>query len=314
MHLSACGEAQVAPGDGPPLDATAEVHDQAMGAEDLALNAVDQAKPPADAAPLLTDAATLLDAARPPADAMVIAPLDATAQAHDQARPASDLAMPLADAAPPLADAAPPLADAEAIPEPRSIAIANHSFEAPATGPGTFLTRAAPPSWRVYGNGIDLFARTVGVLNPATTTLYADPVPDGSNVGVTFLLDNPANQGAFAGIEAGMEQTLAETLQSETDYTLAVEVGNIAVDQEAPFQFGGFPGYRIEFFAGAERIGFDDNTLRPGEGRFLTSTVRVEIGPMHPQAGEPLMVRLVNLNAAAGIEVNFDNVRLVASR
>ena len=239
---------------------------------------------------------------------------DQSTGAIDLTTDAIDLSVPPLDAAS-LPDGALAPADVAGIPPPRSIAIANHSFEAPPTGPGTFLTRAAPPSWRTYGgNSIDFGGRAIGVLNPATTTLYADPVPHGSNVGVTFLLDNPNNQAFFAGIEAGMEQVLAETLQLQTDYTLTVEVGNIANDQRAPYQFGGFPGYRIDLLAGGSRIAFDNNTVAPGEGRFLTSTVRVAIGAMHPQAGQALVVRLVNLNAAAGIEVNFDDVRLVASR
>ena len=60
-------------------------------------------------------------------------------------------------------------------------------------------------------------------------------------------------------------------------------------------------------------IASDDDTLLPDEGRFLTSTVQVTIGATHPNAGEPLTIRLVNLDAAPGIEVNFDDVRLDAT-
>jgi hypothetical protein len=93
------------------------------------------------------------------------------------------------------------------------VVVTNHSFELPAIGAGTFSTTVAPPGWSVYGNGINFGARTIGVLHPNTTTLYIEPVPDGQNVGVIFLMDNPGNQTQFAGIEAGMQQTLTATLQ-----------------------------------------------------------------------------------------------------
>lgn len=193
---------------------------------------------------------------------------------------------------------------------PASLVISNHSFELPAIGPGTFSTTAAPPGWSAYGNAINFGNRTIGVLRPVTTTLYAVPVPDGRNVGVIFLMDNQASQTFFAGIEAGMRQTLAATLQTRRQYALRVEVGNIANDVNAPFLFGGFPNYRIDLLAGTNVLASDLNTLRPGEGRFLTSTVSVAIAASHPFAGQPLGLRLVNLNNAPGIEVNFDNVRL----
>lgn len=54
----------------------------------------------------------------------------------------------------------------------------------------------------------------------------------------------------------------------------------------------------------------DSSGLKPGEGRFLQSTVRYSTGAQHAQLGMPLGIRLVNLNSAVGTEVNFDNVRL----
>jgi hypothetical protein len=193
------------------------------------------------------------------------------------------------------------------------IVVTNHSFELPAIPAGTFATTSVPPGWSVYGNGINFGNRTVGVLHPNTTTLYIEPMPTGQNVGVIFLMDNPGNQTQFAWIEAGMRQTPATTLQSLTRYTLTVEVGNIANDVNAPFLFGGFPNYRIDLLAGTNVLASDNNTLLPGEGRFLTSTVTVSTTNNHSLAGQPLGIRLVNLNSAPGIEVNFDNVRLDAS-
>jgi acetyl esterase/lipase len=190
------------------------------------------------------------------------------------------------------------------------LVVSNHSFEFPVIADGTFATASPPPGWQAYGSNINFGSRTIGVLRPATTTLYVEPVPDGNNVGVAFLLDNQVNQTNFANIEAGLRQSLAATLQTLRQYTLTVEVGNIGNDVNAPFLFGGFPNYRIDLLAGTNVIASDLNTLLPGEGRFLTSTVTVAIPANHPQAGQALGIRLVNLNSAPGIEVNFDNVRL----
>ncbi len=194
---------------------------------------------------------------------------------------------------------------AQATPVP----LANHSFEAPAIPAGTFATIAPPPGWTGFGP-LNYGARTIGVLHPATTTLYAVPPPHGVNVGVVFLMDDQANQLFFARQEAGLQQTLADVLRTDRRYTLTVDVGNITNDVAAPFLFGGFPGYRIELQAGGVVIAADANTLLPAEGRFLRSRIEVEIGASHAQAGQPLRIRLLNRNAAPGIEVNFDDVRL----
>jgi hypothetical protein len=45
-------------------------------------------------------------------------------------------------------------------------------------------------------------------------------------------------------------------------------------------------------------IASDSNTLLPGEGLFLTSTVTVSTGDNHPLTGQTLGIRLVNLNSA----------------
>lgn len=192
--------------------------------------------------------------------------------------------------------------------------IQNPSFEQPAIAPGTFATTASPPGWTTFGN-LNLSNRTVGVLNPNTTTLYTAAIPHGSNVGVVFLLDNFANQAQFANQPAGMQQTLAATLQPSTRYTLSVAVGNIANDVNPPhnqFQFDGFPGYRIDLLAGGVILASDVNTLLPPAGGFVTASITIDIGTSHPQAGQPLGIRLINQNGAPGLEVNFDDVHLDA--
>jgi gluconolactonase len=144
--------------------------------------------------------------------------------------------------------------------------------------------------------------------------LYPAGAPEGDNVGVIFLLDDFANQTVFTDQEAGMFQVLGDVLQTSTLYTLALDIGNIA--NAAPpnnFEFGGFPGYRVELRAGGQVLGFDQNGVLPAEGEFVATSVQVEIGATHVQAGQPLEIRLINLNTDVGIEVNFDDLQLTAT-
>lgn len=191
------------------------------------------------------------------------------------------------------------------------IVIENASFELPATPDDSFITTGPPTSWVAYGS-INNNNRAVGVLNPNTTSLYLDAVPQGNNVGVTFLMDNPGNQTQFANLPAGLEQTLAATLQLNSTYTLRTYVGNLGPGSPPPpFAFTGFPDYRIELLAGGVVIAQDSNSLLPGEGRFLLSTITVAIPDAHPQENQALGIRLINLNSDVGIEVNFDNLSLI---
>lgn len=189
-----------------------------------------------------------------------------------------------------------------------SVTINNPSFENPITPAATFQgsMTAGPAGWNVYNAGATNTDRYFGVWNPANTDSYRDPVPHGANIGVVFL-DNDSN---FA--EAGLQQTLGSSLQLSTQYTLRVEVGNFDPGAgSAPWDFTGFPGYRVDLLAGTTVIASDNNTLSPGEGRFLTSTVSLTIGAGHPNFGQALGIRLVNLNGP-GVEVNFDRVTLDA--
>ncbi|MBL8752228.1 MAG: hypothetical protein JNK15_02920 [Planctomycetes bacterium] len=190
-----------------------------------------------------------------------------------------------------------------------SIPIANAGFEQPAIAAGTFATLAPPAGWNGYG-ALNFGARTVGVLHPATTTLYTVPPPEGNQVGVVFLMDNPQQQLVFTDSEAGLQQTLAAVLEPNRRYVLSVAVGNIGVDANAPFLFAGFPGYRVELQAGGVPLATDLGTVLPTEAGFATTTVVVDVGANHPLLGQPLRIRLGNRNAAPGIEVNFDDVRL----
>jgi hapalindole H/12-epi-hapalindole U/12-epi-fischerindole U synthase len=128
-------------------------------------------------------------------------------------------------------------------------------------------------------------------------------------------MDNPGNQSQFASIESGLVQTLSATLQTNTLYTLTVEVGNMAIDSSPSnnFAFTGFPGYRVDLLAAGQVIASDNNTLLLAEGTFRTSQFSLSVGASHVLAGQSLGIRLVNLNAGPGIEVNFDDVRLDAT-
>jgi hypothetical protein len=190
------------------------------------------------------------------------------------------------------------------------VLITNPSFEAPVTGAGTFsgTTTTGPMGWTVYNTGNTNNDRFFGVWNPTgTNTFLNGDAPDGVNVGVVFL-QNTTNIA-----EAGLRQTLSDTLQLNTTYTLTIEVGNFADDNPSDsFDFDGFPGYRIDLMAGSNILASDNNTLTPAEGIFETSNLSFTTGSSHADAGQALAIRLVNLNGT-GTEVNFDDVRLDAS-
>jgi hypothetical protein len=189
------------------------------------------------------------------------------------------------------------------------LSISNPSFESPAVAAGEFNVASPPPGWTLFGTLHFSGWRSIGVVNPNTTLLYIDPVPSGSNIGVVFL--GPT----YSNIPTGLFQSLTTSLQARTTYTLTVAVGNMSNDPNPPhnaFDFSGFPGYRVELLAGDFVVASDNNSLLPGEGRFVTSVVQVVIGSTHTNIGLPLGIRLINLDAAPGIEVNFDDVRLDA--
>ena len=188
------------------------------------------------------------------------------------------------------------------------VTISQPSFESPVTAPATFTgtQTTGPTGWAVYNSGATNNQRFFGVWNPSTTNSYIGGAPAGLNIGVVFL------QNTTGIAEAGLQQTLGATLQLATQYTLTVEVGNFSDADPGPFNFTGFPGYRVDLFAGSTLLVSDNNTLAPGEGMFATSVVSFTTGASHANAGQALGIRLVNLNGP-GTEVNFDNVRLDAT-
>lgn len=193
-----------------------------------------------------------------------------------------------------------------------TVAVTNPGFETPFANNG-FVIIGAPVGWSIYNAAnINGTSDSVGVINPAGTAHFPAGAAEGRNAAVIFM-DGPATG------EAGLEQTLAATLQAERRYTLRVEVGNIAAGTAnfGYFNLAGFPGYRVDLLAGTNVLASDNNTLAGSipEGEFRTATVVASIGATNAALGAALRIRLVNLNisgppAEPGIEVNFDNVRL----
>jgi len=200
-----------------------------------------------------------------------------------------------------------------------SLPIENAGFEAQTVAPGCFQV-FIPTGWTVYDpNGIyDGGNDSVGGLHPEGGP-YFPAAPEGDHVALVFIADD------IAAGPMGLTQVLDDVLQPDARYTLSAQTGNIASGQGPPpcdvfgfFDLDGFPGYRVQLLAGGVVIAEDDNTLAGmiPEGEFRLSSCSTTIGVSHPQLGQPLEVRLINLNTIdtpmdPGIEVDFDDVRLI---
>lgn len=208
----------------------------------------------------------------------------------------------------------------------QAIGITNPGFEDNFAPNGGFPV-LVPNGWNLYDPAgiVNQNNNAVGVLNPAGTTFFSAPVPEGNNAALVYLEQRAGT--VLAGDPVGLAQTLGATLQTQTRYTLTVAIGNIAsgtgLGPYAGFGFAdlsGFPGYRIELLAGGQVVAQDDNSLGAtiAEGTFGFSTVQFQVGASHPLAGQALGIRLLNLNATGNLaerarEVDFDQVALVAS-
>lgn len=178
------------------------------------------------------------------------------------------------------------------------IFVGDHSFEAGKSlggwvpggtaGPGQ-STGSLPSPW-VGPSGVGW----VG------TGQYNDPMPDGD----IYLYCNQA---------VTVSQTLAETLQPNTTYTLTVAVG---WRKDLPgYGYPNFPGYKIELWAGgnllaaqASATGFGGSGADPAAGRWL-DVAATYTSPAGVTPGQTLQIRLYGL----GIQTDYDNVRLVAT-
>lgn len=191
------------------------------------------------------------------------------------------------------------------------LVVVNPGFEADAVADGNYNDKIVPAGWTKYDpqNIIGQDYNSLGVLNPTGTVLYPGGAPEGSNVALIFLWREQTND-----TPAGYVQQLADDLQANTQYTLRVKVGNIAPMGNVPYDLAGFPGYRVELLAGGGVLAADDDSLAPTDGTFLQSEVSFTTGDDDAALGMPLAIRLINLNkGGSGIEVNFDDVELLAA-
>lgn len=189
--------------------------------------------------------------------------------------------------------------------------IVNPGFEADPVAAGKYNDAIVPAGWVKYDPNkiIGQDYNSIGVLNPTGTSLYPGGAPEGSNVALIFLWRMQTD-----GIAAGLSQELSHALLPNTQYTLRVKVGNIAPEGNVAYDLNGFPGYRVELLAGGTVLAADNSTLMPAEGMFSQSVVSFASDSSHPQLGEKVEIRLINLNKAnSGIEVNFDDVELEAA-
>ena len=206
------------------------------------------------------------------------------------------------------------------------LAIANPSFEIPAlptiqeSPDGYFLsvlsspTKDTIPGWEAYDpkdliTGIPLTPGGLDFTDAGSqnaTGFYPSGAADGANTGYAFIVDAPGS-----GV-LGLTQTLTDELTANTRYTLQVDVGNPVTNPGLPIDLTGFPGYRVELLAGEQAIAADNNSLSIAEGAFGVSTVTYTASAKDPLLGEQLGIHLINLNAAPGVSVDFDNVRLTA--
>lgn len=199
------------------------------------------------------------------------------------------------------------------------LSVVNAGFETDAAPPGCFEI-LTPAGWSVYDpNNLLGGGNVVGVIDPTGTTNFPAGAPEGLNVALVYM------EGSAGAGPMGLTQVLTDTLAANTRYTLTVEVGDIDSGQGPPpcdtagfFNLKGFPGYQIQILAGGVVVAEDDNSLAGSltEGMFATSTTILDVPGGHPQLGQALEIRLINLNNPGtpeepGIEVDFDDVMLM---
>ncbi|QDS97570.1 hypothetical protein [Adhaeretor mobilis] len=218
------------------------------------------------------------------------------------------------------------------------IAITNPGFEdISGESPSNEFTFGPLNGWDLYdpnlitsgGAGGTYFIGTLTpfepdpIGSPGEYANFPDGAAEGQRVGIAFNFQGSDGQGEY-----GFEQVLNVTLQANTLYTLQVEIGNIdsaTAMNGTFFPLAGFPGYRVDLFTrdlgGDENLDSDDDSLAGSisDGEFGTSTITFATGAEHPQLGEDLGIRLVNLNQLdpsfplSDIEVDFDDAGLDAS-
>jgi hypothetical protein len=135
----------------------------------------------------------------------------------------------------------------------------------------------------------------VGIYNPSGVHYPGGLAPEGRNVA--------ASEGGRS-----FSQTLGDTLQTSTRYTLTVQVG---------YQlFASTPtgGYGVELLAGSTVIASDFNGLLVSRGAFTLVTVVYDSSATDPLAGQALTIRLRStVTSTTNAQTNFDDVKLEAT-
>jgi hypothetical protein len=196
------------------------------------------------------------------------------------------------------------------IPGVSLISIVNPGFEDPELEDGDWTYRPegwkegwyetdGSPSWPAYEWG-------AGIQNPDPNYGYEGIAPEGENI--AFVTPD-------AGYDGGLHQILADTLQAGTTYELSVLVGN-----PSAYNGGGLIcDYRIELAAGGVVVastndkGLFEGDPSPAPDTWTTASLTFAPEPNHPELGEALEIRLIAVDYEAIYELNFDDVKLIAS-
>lgn len=196
-----------------------------------------------------------------------------------------------------------------------TLQITNPGFE-DTTGQFSYqeFTFGTPAGWNIYdpNNLVNLSTVYTGTLQPNGVEFFPVTAPEGSRVAILY------NSGSKGAGEYGYVQTLADTLQPNTQYVLSVQVGNITSgtsQDNTVYDLSNFPGYRVDLLANGLALASDNNLLSIAEGTWATSTVTFTTGPSVTPL-QNLGIRLVSLNGTTGLpdnEVDFDQVSLNAT-
>jgi hypothetical protein len=158
----------------------------------------------------------------------------------------------------------------------------NPSFENPAYAPGQW--GVGIPGWQVTAGA------QAGIQNVPSAT--PSGTPDGQQV-------------AFLNLIGSVSQTLAETVQAGTTYTLTVELGQ-SIKLETP------TGYAVQLCAGEEVLAQASPPVIPGQ--FVPATVTFTTPDGDPRIGLPLRVVVLKSTAVYAQQLLFDHVRLDATQ
>ncbi len=197
--------------------------------------------------------------------------------------------------------------------------VVNAGFERSATADRAFTSQNDPlpiSGWDFWdpqklvapvGDPLSGAATVLGTWTPPRQA-YPAGAPEGSAVGFVYVA------GGAGGGELGLRQLTRLRLAAGTRYLLNVAVGNPRSDDARGFSVAGFPGYRIELRAGGRLLAKEVDRVKPADGSFADTAIAFTAKASDRALGERIEIRLVNRNARAGAEVDFDRVRLATVR